>query len=416
MAYIHEGTMKFEQPQRFEQQADSFQSPEVLETDFKKLIEKHFAEENDRSAIRQALDLAKIAHQDQFRDEGTPYIVHPLRVAKGVIEMLKADNHQLVEAALLHDVLEDSELTHSDLKNKFGERVAGIVSDLSKRKWLTKSKGIKEYHERLKTLSTETLLIKLLDRLDNLRYLHVSPVPGKKKAYINETKKIYLPIAEQLNPEIHQEMLKLLGESKKEKDSMEVLADELDAMQQIKNNGRGVDHIKAVISFLKTGDVEKAKATCFNESDKYTGLEDIKELLKRELFQGKNHPWEIEERLRGNKSKPESQEKFEQVELSIKEPSGGRNWNIQYESDSLGTCAAYDSAIEEVAKRENLQPFHQEGRPHTPGKHMWEFWAKTKKENLEALIEEIHKLAKEKFEAHKEMQLHDLWKQNNLKQ
>ena len=82
-------------------------------------------------------------------------------------------------------------------------------------------------------------------------------------------------------------------EKSKEKNPWEKLANELDELQKVKNDGRGVSHIKTLIVYLRRGDVESAKALCFNESDKFYGLEDIQEIIIKKLFQGKEHPWKL---------------------------------------------------------------------------------------------------------------------------
>lgn len=124
--------------------------------------------------------------------------------------------------------------------------------------------------------------------------------------------------------------------------------------------------------------------------------------MKKQSFEG--------EEGFGHQENQEPQETFERVALEVKEPDGMKNWRIEYQSDSLGTCAAYDAAIEEITKREKLHPFHQSGEPHTSGWHQWEFWADTDREAIEALLEEIHAQARDKFEVHKQLGLHEFWR------
>lgn len=76
-----------------------------------------------------------------------------------------------------------------------------------------------------------------------------------------------------------------------------LLAEKLEKMQKEINNGRGLNHINYIISDLKRGDIRSAKADCFNQSDKYGSIPEIKELIKKELFSsGEKHPWSLFEK------------------------------------------------------------------------------------------------------------------------
>ncbi|MDA2935852.1 HD domain-containing protein [Patescibacteria group bacterium AH-259-L05] len=114
----------------------------------------------------------------------------------------------------MHDVIEDSDISYEDLQARFGKRVADTVRDLSKNKELPRKEMFDEYHERLKNLPKDILKIKLLDRLDNLRYLHLSPIKGKKDAYIRNTEKHYLPLAKKIDKESYDEMVKIINNLK----------------------------------------------------------------------------------------------------------------------------------------------------------------------------------------------------------
>jgi hypothetical protein len=75
------------------------------------------------------------------------------------------------------------------------------------------------------------------------------------------------------------------------------LADKLDALQSEKNDGRGVGHIRTLVTYLRKGMIREAKAVPFNESDKYTYLDDLKEVVKKELYEpGEKHPWSLFEK------------------------------------------------------------------------------------------------------------------------
>ena len=173
--------------------------------------------EEERQVIFDALALSQKAHEKQTRDEGSPYIVHPLRVAMESIKHFKKPDAASIVIALLHDVIEDSDVSYEDLHEKFGEEIANTVRNLSKDKKLPKKERFEEYHKRLEILPERDLQMKLLDRLDNLRSLHLSPTQNKRIAYIKQTERFYLPLAKKINPEIYAEMLNLLDALKSQK-------------------------------------------------------------------------------------------------------------------------------------------------------------------------------------------------------
>ncbi len=118
----------------------------------------------------EAASFAAQLHQGQFRNDGrTPYVSHPVRVALVVATTFGCTDEAVLAAALLHDVLEDTTADHDDLLERFGERVAGLVSTLSKDDRLVERQREAEYDRRLSDGPWEARLIKLADVLDNLR-------------------------------------------------------------------------------------------------------------------------------------------------------------------------------------------------------------------------------------------------------
>lgn len=79
-----------------------------------------------------ALELAKRAHEGQLRDEGDPFIIHPIRIANILLKDLKVDDPELVIAGLLHDVVEDSDIPAEEITERFGKRVGGLVIGLTR--------------------------------------------------------------------------------------------------------------------------------------------------------------------------------------------------------------------------------------------------------------------------------------------
>ncbi|GGA28612.1 HD domain-containing protein [Psychrobacillus lasiicapitis] len=150
--------------------------------------------------LEQAMDFAERAHCGQKRATGEPYIIHPLEVSL-ILAEYKADIISLI-GALLHDVVEDTEIPLSDIEQEFGKQVAFIVDGLTKFE-----KGTIE-KEEYGAVNTEKLLstaiidirvaaIKLADRLHNMRTLAVKKIE-KKIPYANETLLFFSPLAEKL--------------------------------------------------------------------------------------------------------------------------------------------------------------------------------------------------------------------------
>jgi GTP diphosphokinase / guanosine-3',5'-bis(diphosphate) 3'-diphosphatase len=157
--------------------------------------------------VRRAYEVAERAHEGQVRDEGTAYIVHPIRVAVSLVDELQIDSPTLVCSALLHDVIEDSPITREEIAELFNEEIARIV-------WLlTKFEEVKlgDYLAAIEEAGeTGAPLVKLCDRLDNLRFLGHSPKPEKKLRYIRSTEHFYLPMAERTNAYLYEELNRAL--------------------------------------------------------------------------------------------------------------------------------------------------------------------------------------------------------------
>lgn len=152
--------------------------------------------------IKKAFEFANNAHAGVKRKSGEPYIIHPLAVAKIVIEEIGLSATSII-AALLHDVVEDTDYNLEDISNLFGEKVASIVDGLTK---LSEeftpqhdSKQANNFRKMLMTLSDDVrvILIKLADRLHNMRTLDWMP-PHKQLKIAAETLYIFAPLAHRL--------------------------------------------------------------------------------------------------------------------------------------------------------------------------------------------------------------------------
>lgn len=141
---------------------------------------------------KKALEYATKAHEGQTRSDGTPYIAHPVRVAKSVETYAKRHNlSALIKAAYLHDTIEDTNTTKEDLKKMFGALVASIVMELTSDKDEVKRIGKTEYlSQKMAKMTSYALVIKLADRLDNVKDLATAKTPAWRQKYKKETEAI----------------------------------------------------------------------------------------------------------------------------------------------------------------------------------------------------------------------------------
>src|ERR1044071_5028945 len=162
--------------------------------------------------VRRAYETAEAAHTGQMRDEGTPYIVHPIRVAVSLADELQVYSPQLICGALMHDVIEDSPITREQIAANFGEEIAEVVWMLTKFEDVSLPADLRAIEE---AADTGAPLVKLCDRLDNLRFLAHSPRAEKKRRYIRTTEAFYLPLAARTNDYLYSEIQRWLEEARK---------------------------------------------------------------------------------------------------------------------------------------------------------------------------------------------------------
>lgn len=155
----------------------------------------------ERKQIRLAFEMAVDAHKNMRRKSGEPYIIHPLKVAQIVVNEMGLGATAAI-CALLHDVVEDTELTLDDIKKEFGIKVAKIIDGLTKVSGvfdLTSSIQAENFKKLLLTLADDVrvILIKIADRLHNMRTM--DSMPRKKQLKIaSETLYLYAPLAHRL--------------------------------------------------------------------------------------------------------------------------------------------------------------------------------------------------------------------------
>ncbi len=154
----------------------------------------------DIERIEQAYELAEEAHRPQRRKSGEPYILHPIAVAMIVANEIGLAANPIC-AALLHDVVEDTDYTIKDIRERFGDDVATLVNVVTKRKSekYETSLQVDNYKQMLQSIHYDirALLLKLADRLHNMRTLK-SMLPHKQLKIASETDYLYAPLAHRL--------------------------------------------------------------------------------------------------------------------------------------------------------------------------------------------------------------------------
>ena len=172
---------------------------------------KRCADENELEVVRKALDFASEAHKNVRRRSGGPYIIHPIEVAKIVVTSIGL-GYKSISAALLHDVVEDTDYSVEDIRNLFGDKIASLVDGLTKIKnVLDNEDKSKKNSNEIESLQAENfkrilltlnddvrvVLIKLADRLHNCRTIEYMP-EYKRDKILSETMFIFIPLAHRL--------------------------------------------------------------------------------------------------------------------------------------------------------------------------------------------------------------------------
>ena len=164
----------------------------------------------DMAVIKKAYLLAKSAHCDQRRISGVPYILHPTSVACILVEM--GMDTDCVVAALLHDVVEDTDVELDEIKKQFGETIAELVDGVTKLSKISYSNREERQAENLRKMliamsnDIRVIIVKLADRLHNLRTIEVMK-PQKQRDKALEVMEVYAPIAHRLGMKAMKEQL-----------------------------------------------------------------------------------------------------------------------------------------------------------------------------------------------------------------
>ena len=180
---------------------------EKMQASFDELFEKIKLNPSiDADLVQKAFEIASKAHKGQNRASNEPYIIHPLEVAK-IVADLNMDTPTIV-TALLHDTIEDTSLTYKEIQNCFDEKIAIMVQGISKLTTIesknailnSEEKKVEDYRNLMCAVSKDirVLIVKLADRLHNMRTLHCIKDANKRRRIANETMDIHSALAERI--------------------------------------------------------------------------------------------------------------------------------------------------------------------------------------------------------------------------
>ncbi len=189
--------------------------------------------------------LAMQAHGAQTRENGDPYITHPLAVAD-ILAGYRLDTASIV-TALLHDVIEDTGVTKADLDRRFGATIGGLVDGVTKLTRLElqsdRTKQAENFRKLVLAMSKDirVLLVKLADRLHNMRTLHYVQDPTKRQRIARETMEIYAPLAERIGMDALKTELQTLSFAQLDPEAYDTIMARLNFLR-----GQGADVIDEV--------------------------------------------------------------------------------------------------------------------------------------------------------------------------
>ena len=252
---------------------EDYQNPEQLYEALIARVRKYHPSA-DISLIEKAYKLSREAHKEQVRKSGEPYIIHPLWVGI-ILADLEMDKETIV-AGMLHDTVEDTDMTVEDITREFGEEVALLVDGVTKLGQLSYSKDKLEVQaENLRKMflamakDIRVIIIKLADRLHNMRTLEFM-IPAKQKEKARETMDIYAPIAQRLGiskiktelddlslkyyqPEVYFQLVKDLNERKTEREEFvqQIVAEVSNHMDNAHIHAKVYGRVKHFFSIYK---------------------------------------------------------------------------------------------------------------------------------------------------------------------
>ena len=141
------------------------------------------------AGLDDAITFATRWHADQRRPAGEPYVEHLKEATAFLAYGAGVTDPALLHAAVLHDVVEDTDCTLAEVRTTFGDEVATLVD------WVTKDDDRTAYLERLRSAPVDALLVKLADRASNVQRLDTHPRPEKRRSYYAETVRVIVPLS-----------------------------------------------------------------------------------------------------------------------------------------------------------------------------------------------------------------------------
>ena len=203
----------------------------------------------DEDALNRAYVLAMKLHGAQTRASGDPYFLHPLEVA-GLLTDMRLDGASII-TALLHDVVEDTGTTLSEIERLFGAEIARLVDGVTKLSRLElqsdRTKQAENFRKLVLAMSEDirVLLVKLADRLHNMRTLQFIEDPGKRRRIALETMEIYAPLAERIGMEEWKDELEDLAFTELQPEARDSVLKRLEMLRE-----RGQDAVARIIAAL----------------------------------------------------------------------------------------------------------------------------------------------------------------------
>ena len=240
--------------------------------------------------LSKAYDFAVKAHEKQKRDEGSPYIIHPIAVAN-ILTELKLDS-ATIATGLLHDTIEDTTATYKTIENEFGKEVANLVEGVTKISEFENQAVSNSKAENFRKLILATskdirvLLVKLADRLHNMRTIQFVKTEEKKIRKAKETMEIYAPLADRMGMNRIRDELEDLSFQVLNPKARQLIKDRLDNIKE--NNLTTFNNISEELSnLLKTKKVnakiygrEKTPFSIWRKiQKKRTSLEQITDII-----------------------------------------------------------------------------------------------------------------------------------------
>jgi GTP pyrophosphokinase len=204
----------------------------------------------DLDLVDAAYVLAMKAHGSQRRDNGDPYITHPLAVAD-ILAGYRLDTASII-TALLHDVVEDTKVTIAEIEARFGAEIAGLVDGVTKLTRLElqsdRTKQAENFRKLVLAMSRDirVLLVKLADRLHNMRTLQFVTSPERRRRIARETMEIYAPLAERIGMDAVKTELQTLAFAQIDPEANDTIQARLNFLR-----GQGADVIEEVRDELR---------------------------------------------------------------------------------------------------------------------------------------------------------------------